>query len=430
MSLEDVIKLMKAQKTDQKAELEEMFEKQRVGERKEREKEKINLIKELRVGIKEEIQAEMKPLEERTAQVEKSTETIGNQMAELVNKVKTLEDQLQDVKEKSTRKSYTDVVKEKHFPEHGEPELKMLDKNKKEESEGNYKVKEILRSASKVIGLKPIDKLHVEHIQRRLKENMENENDEDLWKAALQKAVEMFLDKEMRIRGEDYEQLNIVKIFPPAKGDWNVLYVEFENKKQADFVYTFTQYMRRNVKGDGKPEVQIYVPKQLYARFSAINLMAFKIREASGKSISTRVTLGKNDLILQQRSKSDKSQGWGEALPLPEDLPDFELNMQRGPLSPGEAPGRSPFTPEQKDCRKRKGRSSSGSPESSKSPPTKRPESDVTCSVKTPPTGLGLLRRPDVGSVTNVQGYSTPIRQQHDGNTFSPIIGSPKSTKQ
>ena len=140
-----------------------------------------------------------------------------------------------------------------------------------------------------------------------------------------------------------------MKIFPPARDEWNVLYVELDSKREVDFIYTFTQYMRRDVKGDGKPEVQLYVPKQMYKRFMAINLLALRMREDSGRKVGTRVTLGKDDFILQQRSKEDRKEGWGDALTLPDDLPEIELSLRRGPLSPGEAPGRSPLTPEKKD---------------------------------------------------------------------------------
>ena len=181
---------------------------------------------------------------------------------------------------------------------------------------------------------------------------MEDMSEDELWKAALESAVEMFLDKEMRIRGDDFAKINIVKIFPPAKDERNVLYVELESKQEADFIYTFTQYMRRDVQGDGKPEVQLYVPKQMYKRFMAINLLALRIRENSGRKVGTRITLGKDDFILQQRSKVDRKKGWGDAVPLPDDLPEIEMSMRRGPLSPGEAPGRSPLTPEREDSRR------------------------------------------------------------------------------
>ena len=226
-------------------------------------------------------------------------------------------------------------------------------------------IKVIIRKAAKIIGLKPIDKLHVEHIKRRLSYTMENKNEDELWKAALEKAVEMFLDKEMRIRGDDLAKINVVKIFPPARDEWNVLYVELDSKREVDFIYTFTQYMRRDVKGDGKPEVQLYVPKQMYKRFMAINLLALRMREDSGRKVGTRVTLGKDDFILQQRSKEDRKKGWEDAVPLPDDLPEIEMSLRRGPLSPGEAPGRSPLTPEREDGRRedwrREGSGSEGS---------------------------------------------------------------------
>ena len=197
--------------------------------------------------------------------------------------------------------------------------------------------------------------------------------------------------------------------------------------------------MRKNVKGDGKPEVQIYVPKQLYNRFRAINLMAYKIREASCRMMGTRVTLGKSDFILQQRCKTDRGKGWGDPIPLPEDLPEVELSIQRGPLSPGEAPGRAPLTPHSEDQRKRKNRSFSSSPGTSQSLPNRRPEMTLQeeivaaelvldCTVKTPPPGHGLLLPPEVGYVTNVQGQCTPsrLKQTSEAEISSPIISSKK----
>ena len=438
MSMEDIIALMKAQKAEQKLELEEMFTKQRVEEKKERDKDKDVLVKEIRAGIKEDIKEEMKPLEERTANMEKVTISMGDQVEELVKKVATLEEQLETVKEKQQYvKSYSEVTKEQNSAIL--PRLVQKQTNRqeirKEENNNKEGVEKLFSNAAKVIGFKPIDKVHVEHIMRRQKEEMKDKSEDDQWQEALSSAVKMFLDKEMRMKEDEYERLEIVKIFPPAKADWNVLYVEFKTKQQADLVYTYTQYMRRNVQGEGKPEVQMYVPKALFSRFRAINQMAFKIRQDSGKTMSTRVTLGRDDFILQQRSKAERGMGWGDSLPLPEDLPEIELSLQRGPLSPGEAPGRTPLTPEQDDSRKRKERSSPISPGSSKSPASKQitlhekiaaAKLVSDCSVTTPPPGMGLLAAPECGSVTSVQGQSTPSRLKKTGEKeiSSPIISS------
>ena len=306
---------------------------------------------------------------------------------------------------------------------------------RKETNQEQEATNKVFSSAAKVIGFKPIDKVHVEHIMRRQKEEMQHRSEEDQWQEALSSAVKLFLEKEMRIKEDKYSRLEIVKIFPPAKDDWNVLYVEFKTKKQADLVYTYTQYMRKNVQGEGKPEVQMYVPKVLYNRFRVINLMAFRIRQESQKTISTRVTMGQDDFVLQQRCKSERGMGWGDPVSLPTNLQEIEWSLQRGPLSPGEAPGRSLQTPEQDDSKKRKDRSSPSSPGSSKSPASKlitlqekiaAAELVSDCRVKTPPPGMGLLAAPQCGSVTNIQGQSTPSRLQtlSEKEIISPIISS------
>ena len=260
MSLDEIIRLMKSQKEEQKADLEAMFARQRDEEKKEREKEKEELVKDIRNGIKEEIKAEMKPLEERTMTIEAATENMPDQVKELMKKVNTLEDEMAKNKEKEEEQRmkprYSDVTRKKYDKIAKIKTPTKVNDEKEEQREG---IKKIISKASKVIGLKPIDKLHVEHIKRRLSYTMEDKSEDELWKAALESAVQMFLDKEMRIRGDDFVKINIVKIFPPAKDEWNVLYVELESKQEADFIYTFTQYMRRDVQGDGKPEVQMYV---------------------------------------------------------------------------------------------------------------------------------------------------------------------------
>ena len=124
-------------------------------------------------------------------------------------------------------------------------------------------------------------------------------------------------------------------------------------------------------------------------------------------------------------------------MPLPEDLPEVELSLQRGPLSPGEAPGRAPLTPHSEDQRKRKNRSFSSSPGTSQSLPNRRPEMTLQeeivaaelvldCTVKTPPPGHGLLLPPEVGYVTNVQGQCTPsrLKQTSEAEISSPIFRS------
>ena len=230
MSMEDIIQLMKAQKEEQKLDLEAMFARQRDKEKKNRENEKAELVKDIRKGIKEEIRSEMKPLEERTTKIETATENMVDKVNKLMKKVNTLEKEIAEEREKEQhykkKKSYSEAIRDRVKERPSSEASKVYNKDKEDDTES---VKMIFKKAAKVIGLKPIDKLHVEHIKRRLSYEEKDKSDEELWKAALERAVEMFLEKEMRIRGDDLAKISIVKIFPPAKDDWNVLNVELES---------------------------------------------------------------------------------------------------------------------------------------------------------------------------------------------------------
>ena len=65
-----------------------------------------------------------------------------------------------------------------------------------------------------------------------------------------------------------------------------------------------------------------------------------------GSANMVLVTLGKEFFRLQLRSKVDRKAGGTLSLSLSIYL---SLSLRRGALSPGEAPGRSPLTPERED---------------------------------------------------------------------------------
>ena len=85
----------------------------------------------------------------------------------------------------------------------------------------------------------------------------------------------------------DIEKLEMIKIFPPAKEDWNVLYVELGSDSQVDMVMAHTRYM---VKKDHR--VVRWYPKQMYERYRAVEAIAYEIRRT--KNIKTRVKIGKD----------------------------------------------------------------------------------------------------------------------------------------
>ena len=65
----------------------------------------------------------------------------------------------------------------------------------------------------------------MEQVERRL-EDVGGETKMDKEERAKKGAVMMFLEHQMRMKKTYIEELYIVKMFSPAKEDWNTLYVE------------------------------------------------------------------------------------------------------------------------------------------------------------------------------------------------------------
>ena len=55
--------------------------------------------------------------------------------------------------------------------------------------------------------------------------------------------IKSYLKCEMKVRPHDIENLEIVRIFPPAKDDWNTLYVEFGSEHEVNKIYKHTRVM-------------------------------------------------------------------------------------------------------------------------------------------------------------------------------------------
>ena len=91
---------------------------------------------------------------------------------------------------------------------------------------------------------------------------MESYGAKDLDEAMLME-VKSYLKCEMKMLPSLIEKLNIIRIFPPSRPDWNVLYVEFESDYEVDTIFSFTKNMDK--------KVIRWIPKQMYDRFRAYN---------------------------------------------------------------------------------------------------------------------------------------------------------------
>ena len=151
---------------------------------------------------------------------------------------------------------------------------------------------------------------------RMLEMQMQSYGAKDIEEAKLME-VKSYLKCEMKMLPSVIEKLNFVRIFPPTREDWNVLYVEFGSDHDVDTVFNHTRAM---VKRDHR--VIRYIPKQMYNRFRAIQSQAYHIRQDEG--LKTRVKIGHNDFLLSTR---DANSSIWYPRSLLSNLPEFDTDQ-------------------------------------------------------------------------------------------------------
>ena len=187
--------------------------------------------------------------------------------------------------------------------------LRRLDGTSWQGATADKDVLNMCADARRVIGLTPID-------QRMLELQMQSFGARDKDEAMLME-VKSFLKCEMKIKPSEIDKFDIVRIFHPARDNWNVLYVELGNEYQVDSLFSYTREM---VKKDHR--VTRWIPRKMYQRFSALQTVAYNMRKNDG--VKTRVRIGHCDLELSIREQG--SSFW-KRCPLPENLPRIDVNV-------------------------------------------------------------------------------------------------------
>ena len=184
------------------------------------------------------------------------------------------------------------------------------------------RIGDICADARRVIGLTPIEPRMLELQKRCYGAKSEEE--------AMMMEVKSYLKCEMKVRPSEIEKLDIVRIFHPAKDDWDVLYVELGSEHQVDSLFSYTKGMKKDNR------VVRWIPKQMFARFKAIGHYEYNLRNE--EHVKTRVKIGKFDFELSTREPS--SSVW-KRRSLPYNLPDIEISLlSRSTLCASPPPGR------------------------------------------------------------------------------------------
>ena len=249
----------------------------------------------------------MKPVQDRLEQQEVANKKLFEQVKELEKEVEILKAELK-----------SGPV----FPVLQTPSRERS-RNDRGLEENNYqkRVEEMCAAGRRIIGFSPIEPRMIElQMQSYGAQNQEE---------AMQMEVKSYLKCELKLKPSEIENLDIVRIFPPAKESWNVLYVEFGSESQVDKVMACTRVL---VKKDHR--VVRWFPKQMYDRYRAVESLAYNMRK--NLNHKTRVKIGKCDIELSSRETG--SIYWKRHL-LPNNLPEINMDIVSGvPLSP--PPGR------------------------------------------------------------------------------------------
>ena len=279
-------------------------------------------------GVKEEIMALLQPVEDRLVQQEKITEELSRKVTIFMKKMQDLKMTTKNLEDFAALAAQATGVK-RVFRE-GEKGRQNLWSSKVQEdidtnSDEDYKedVRDLCASGRRVIGFTPIE-------PRMLDLQMRSYGAKNLEEAILME-IKSYLKCELKVRPSDIEKLDIVKIFPPAKENWNVLYVEFGNEHQVDQLFTYT---KRMVKQDHR--VVRWFPRQMYDRYRAVEAIGYEIRKSVKHK--TRVNIGFDDIELHTRMPN--SNVWRKQ-PLPYGLPRIDTSCKSRPtISSSPPPGR------------------------------------------------------------------------------------------
>ena len=259
---QDILLFLKADMDRRATEKEE--EKQlREIERKEDMKQIVTLIQE---GIKREVIEAIKPLENRLELQENVNKELFNQINALKQELVLLKDSVKDQQGYPALQQPQGHIGPQVQEECGNrQEIGNREGMRGHRDNGDSKVMGLCSSARKVIGLYPIE-------PRMLEIQMESYGAKDMEEAKMME-VKSYLKCELRMLPSDINKLNIIRIFSSARENLNILYVELGSNQEVDTIFSHTRNM---VKRDHR--VMPWVPRQMYARFRAIESLAYTIR--------------------------------------------------------------------------------------------------------------------------------------------------------
>ena len=318
------LKKMEEKREKEKEEMEET-------RRKERQEDRNEMVKLMDRCIDKKVGEMIEPYKERTEKLEKGQVEMKEQVDMLLGKVNQI----------LTRRTETSTtVTEVPQRQYSTPSVTQLSQANSSRESVEDKRRELISLSRRTVGLQRIDN---QDIQRMFQEQYGGAKSEE---EARLLAVKEYLRLELKLSEGTIEQMEIERIFTPARENPEWLYVTYMHEGSVAKIFEKTRLMRK------ESRIMTYIPREYHDRFEAIRNIGNQLRLEG--ECKTRIKMGYRDLQLH---KKDRVVGKWELVMLPDNLPPVRLDISPEKAQPGSpAPGR----PEQ-SRREKRGRESTGS---------------------------------------------------------------------
>ena len=335
---------MEDKRTKEKEELAEI----RKTERKEDREEMIKLMDNC---LGEKVEEAIAPFKERTEKVEKEQLEMKDQVNMILDEMKLVKERLNGGRIESGQSSsvvtMAEVISRQQDPR---PMQQAPTAHAGSSGIQEDERRRIISLSRRTIGLQKIDKYDLARMRQDQFGGAKSEEEEKFL------AVKEYLQLEIKLSRKTIDQMEIERIFTPARDNPEWLYVTFRYESSVSKVFEKTRIMRK------ESRILTYIPKEFRSRFEAIRDLGNIIRLE--EKCKTRIKMGYMDLQLH---KKDSLIGKWELVPLPAGIPPVEVRGSPGKVESGSpAPGRPGQMRSEKRGRQSTGSDGQGTPKAAK----------------------------------------------------------------
>ena len=258
---------------------------------KERQEDRDNILKLIKIGVQKEVKAAVEDVEQRLEKQEKVNEELTKQLKSMIRDMELLKAAMVDKQtfpslpprpnsDQSARvQAKTSAVSD----EKGHSSVQVM---------ADQDARESVCAARRTVGFQCI---YPEDVEKQFRDNGARSEDE-----ARLLSVKEFSTREMKVSSEVFDEMEIERIFPPEKEDWNTLYVQFASVSSVQTFYKNSRYLQSNQR------LVPYIPKELYPRFKELQSIAYSLRHSDMK-YKTKVDIGSSGLLLYKRKPASGS---------------------------------------------------------------------------------------------------------------------------